>query len=63
VFVRVGPSELRAVPVTTGISDGMYTAVNPQAGHALSESDAVAVGLLHTEAAVRSQPGISLGGK
>jgi HlyD family secretion protein len=63
VYLRVGPAELRAVPVSIGLSDGMYTAITPREGQRLGEGDAVAVGVLHTEAAARSEPGISLGGK
>lgn len=63
VFLRVGVGQLRAVPVTAGLSDGMYTAIEPAQGSGLTEGAQVAVGVLHPEAAERARPGISLGGK
>jgi HlyD family secretion protein len=65
VFVRSSAGELRVVPVSAGLSDGMYTEVVPDPGADLSEGSQVAVGLQAAaiSGSERGQPGISLGGK
>ena len=60
--VRSAPSELEAVEVEAGLSDGMYTAVTPRAGNALRAGDQVAIGLLRPEQA-SGKPSVSLGGQ
>ena len=59
--VNAAGTEIEAVQVDPGISDGMYTAVTPRAGSTLAVGDLVAVGLLHPEA-VTKKPSVSLGG-
>jgi HlyD family secretion protein len=63
LWKRVGPGQLQAVSVHPGISDGMYTQIDAAGDVPLGERDAIAVGLLRSDAAERGQPGISLGGK
>jgi HlyD family secretion protein len=64
VFVRRGGTgnELEEVAVQAGISDGVYTAVQPADGQELDESDEVVIGLLRPEG-VGKKPNVSLGGK
>jgi HlyD family secretion protein len=62
VFRRTGPSELEAVKVRAGISDGVYTAVEAIDGATLSENDELAVGLGQSDARA-GKPSLSLGGK
>lgn len=62
VFRRSGPSELEAVKVRAGISDGVYTAIEAIEGATLAESDELAVGLAQSDARA-GKPSLSLGGK
>lgn len=57
-----GPNELQGLAVRAGISDGVYTAIEPLAGAALAPGDEVAIGFLHPEQANRG-PSISFGGQ
>jgi HlyD family secretion protein len=61
VFRRSGPSELEEVKVKVGISDGVYTQVEPAEGATLSEGDELAVGLAQAEPRA-GKPSLSLGG-
>ena len=49
VFRRVGAEQLEAVPVKAGISDGLYTAVEPLEGAVLNVGDALAIGFVRPE--------------
>jgi HlyD family secretion protein len=63
LYLRVGRSQLEAVTVVPGLSDGVYTEVRAKDGAALPEHTEVAVGMLQPESAPRDRPGISLGSK
>jgi HlyD family secretion protein len=65
VFVRRGGvgNDLEPVDVKAGISDGMYTAVQPRGGATLDDGDQVVIGLLRPDAANAKKPNVSLGGK
>lgn len=62
VFKRVGPDQLEAVPVKPGISDGLYTAVEPLEGATLAEGDALATGFVRPEQGSRG-PRVTIGNK
>lgn len=62
VFRRVAPGQLEAVAVQPGISDGMYTAVEPVEGQTLAEGDALAIGFLRPTEGSRG-PSVTLGEK
>jgi HlyD family secretion protein len=57
-----GPNQLEPVDVGTGVSDGVYVAVEAAAGSTLSERDEVAIGLLQPGQTSR-KPSVSLGQK
>jgi HlyD family secretion protein len=59
--VNAAGTELEAVEVTPGISDGMFTAITPENPNALHPGDPVAIGLLSPGAA-SNKPSVSLGG-
>ncbi|MEY4576571.1 MAG: hypothetical protein RL701_1274 [Pseudomonadota bacterium] len=61
LFVQAGVGQVRVVSVKAGLSDGVYTAVEPV--NELADGAFVAVGMLSGDRAVGNQPGISLGGK
>lgn len=65
VFVRRGDTgnDLEPVDVKTGISDGVYTAVEPREGQELEAGEEVVIGLLRPENGASSKPNVSLGGK
>jgi len=66
VFLHTGLGQLSAVSVRAGLSDGMYTIIEPVAAAdaaLLKEGALVAMGVLSPERVDRGQPGISLGGK
>jgi HlyD family secretion protein len=63
VWRATGGSELEAVNVVAGVSDGAYTQITPQPEAALSEKDPVVIGLVVGGRAGGSGPGISLGKK
>jgi HlyD family secretion protein len=63
VWLHTGVSQLTAVPVKPGLSDGAYTEVTPLAAGALQPGQRVAVGLLSAGQTDRAQPGVSLGSK
>lgn len=63
VFVKRGVGELEAVNVEAGISDGVYTAIEPAQGARLQEGDEVAIGLLRPGQVTGKKPNVSLGGK
>ncbi|HKU38178.1 MAG TPA: efflux RND transporter periplasmic adaptor subunit, partial [Polyangiales bacterium] len=64
VWVHTGISQLTAVAVKPGLSDGAYTAVTPLVEGSLEPDAQVAVGLLTAaQAESRAQPGVSLGNK
>lgn len=57
-------SDLAAVSVQTGLSDGIYTEVRPDAGQKLTVGDRIVVGTSYTAAASSAgQPGVTLGNK
>jgi HlyD family secretion protein len=61
VFRHTGrPSELEAVSVTAGLSDGVYTEVRAKDGQTLSAGDALAIGLLRPDID-QKKPQVSLG--
>lgn len=62
VFRRVAPLQLEAVPVRAGISDGMYTAVEPVDGATLKEGEPLAIGFVRPEQGSRG-PRVTLGDK
>jgi HlyD family secretion protein len=59
----VTPRGLEAVAVKPGISDGAFTAVEPEAGAALPVGARLALGVLNAEPAKSSGPGIKLGNR
>jgi HlyD family secretion protein len=63
LFRHVGPAQLMAVAVTTGLSDGTYVEIRATVPGTLSERDEIAVGLLRGDSVGRAQAGISLGKK
>lgn len=63
VWLHGGISQLTAVAVKPGLSDGAYTEVTPLTAGALEPGQHVAVGLLSASQAGRAQPGVSLGNK
>lgn len=62
VFRKLEGNQLEEVPVKPGISDGMYTAVEPQDGAQLAEGDALAIGFVRPEQGTRG-PRVTLGEK
>ena len=62
VFHRIGPDQLEPVPVKAGISDGMYTAVEPLNGVALSVDEPLAIGFIRPDQGSRG-PRVTLGDK
>ncbi|MDB4975291.1 MAG: efflux transporter periplasmic adaptor subunit [Myxococcaceae bacterium] len=62
VFRRVGADQLEAVPVKAGISDGMYTAVEPLNGQTLSENEPLAIGFIRPDQGSKG-PRVTLGDK
>jgi HlyD family secretion protein len=62
VFRRVAPSQIEPVAVRPGISDGLYTAVEPLNGAQLKEGDALAIGFVRPEQGTRG-PRVTLGEK
>lgn len=62
VFRRVGPAQLEPVSVRAGISDGMYTAIEPSAGATLREGESVAIGFIRPDQGSRG-PRVTLGDK
>jgi len=62
VFRRVGPDRLEAIPVRAGISDGMYTAVEPLEGTPLDAGDPLAIGFVRADQGSRG-PRVTLGDK
>lgn len=62
VFRRIGPNQLEPVAVKPGISDGLYTAVEPLAGATLSPGDALATGFVRPEQGSRG-PRVTIGNK
>lgn len=62
VWVRRGPTEVTALDVTTGVSDGVYTALVPVAGQTLAEGTDLAIGLLRPESGA-ARPSVTLGAK
>jgi HlyD family secretion protein len=63
VWRATGGSELEAVNVVAGVSDGAYTQITPQPEAALSETDPVVIGLVVGGRGGSGGPGISLGKK
>jgi HlyD family secretion protein len=63
VWLHRGVSQLTAVSVKPGLSDGAYTEVTPVAPAELNPGDRVAVGFLAGQSDKRAQPGVSLGAK
>jgi HlyD family secretion protein len=64
VWLHRGVSQLTALAVKPGLSDGAYTEVKPDAPAELNPGDRVAVGLLAAaQSDGRAQPGVSLGSK
>ena len=57
-----GPNDLEPVDITTGVSDGVYVAVEAAAGSTLNERDEVAIGLLQP-GQTSHKPSVSLGQK
>jgi HlyD family secretion protein len=62
VFRRTSADTLEIVPVKAGISDGMYTAVEPVEGATLSVGDALAIGFVRSDQGTRG-PRVTLGDK
>lgn len=62
VFRKVGASKVEPVAVRPGISDGMYTAIEPGEGVTLSEGDQLAIGFVRPEQGTRG-PRVTLGDK
>jgi HlyD family secretion protein len=65
VFVRQGPTEIEAVAVQTGLSDGVYTelrAASAEDAVMIEEGDHVALGLLRPDTG-KQKPQVTLGGK
>jgi HlyD family secretion protein len=63
VWLHRGVSQLTAVSVKPGLSDGAYTEIVPVKPGDLNPGDRVAVGLLGAQGDSRAQPGVSLGAK
>lgn len=63
VWLHTGVSQLTAVAITPGLSDGAYTEVTPVTPAELNPGDRVAVGLAAAQSDSRAQPGVSLGAK
>jgi HlyD family secretion protein len=63
VFRQTAAGKVEAVPVTAGLSDGVYTEVTPVAPAVLAAGDQVLVGRLQggSAAAGRGAPGVALG--
>jgi HlyD family secretion protein len=59
----VTPHGLEAVPVKPGLSDGAFTAVEPQASDRLPVGTKVALGVVSSEGQKTQTPGIKLGGR
>jgi HlyD family secretion protein len=57
----VGPGGLEAIAVKPGLSDGAYTAVEPESPALLPVGTRLALGVLATEAQKAAVPGIKLG--
>ena len=62
VFRRTGPTALEPVAVRPGISDGMFTAVEPIDGATLNVDDPLAIGFVRPEQGTRG-PRVTLGDK
>ncbi|MEY4511212.1 MAG: hypothetical protein RLZZ450_3334 [Pseudomonadota bacterium] len=62
VFRRVGPDQLEAISVRAGISDGLYTAIEPIDGKTISPGDALAIGFVRADQGSRG-PRVTLGDK
>ncbi|MDB4986203.1 MAG: hypothetical protein JWN04_1381, partial [Myxococcaceae bacterium] len=62
VFHRIGPDQLEAVPVKAGISDGMYTAVEPLERKTISPDEPLAIGFIRPDQ-VSKGPRVTLGDK
>jgi HlyD family secretion protein len=62
VFRKLGPRKIEPVPVRPGISDGMYTAVEPGEGATLTEGEQLAIGFVRPEQGTRG-PRVTLGDK
>lgn len=63
VWLHRGPSQLSAVSVQPGLSDGANTQVTPMSPGDLNPGDRVAVGFLAAQSSGQGQPGVSLGAK
>lgn len=63
VWLHRAPSQLTAVSVKAGLSDGANTQITPVVPGDLKSGDRVAVGFLAGPSERRSQPGVSLGAK
>jgi HlyD family secretion protein len=63
VWLHRGPSQLTAVRVIPGLSDGANTQITPVSDGELNPGDRVAVGFLAAQGEHRAQPGVSLGAK
>jgi HlyD family secretion protein len=62
VWLRVGPNDVEAVAVKTGVSDGVHTALEPVEEGAIAEGAELAVGLFHPDSGAK-KPAIQLGKK
>jgi hypothetical protein len=62
VFRRVGPDQLEAIHVRAGISDGLYTAIEPLEGKTLKVGDPLAIGFVRADQGSRG-PRVTLGDK
>jgi HlyD family secretion protein len=62
VFRKIGADQLEAVPVRAGISDGLYTAVEPLEGKTLAVDDPLAIGFVRPDQGSRG-PRVTLGDK
>jgi HlyD family secretion protein len=62
VFLKTGPNTIEPLKVRAGISDGMYTAVEPLEGAQLKVGDALAIGFVRPEQGTRG-PRVTLGEK
>lgn len=60
VFLKTGPDTVEAIAVRTGISDGMYTAIEPLAGKSLKPGDPLAIGFVRADQGSRG-PRVTLG--
>lgn len=64
VFVHTGVGQVQPAKVKAGLSDGAYTAIEPDAASGVREGSDIAVGMLQANpAGGGGQPGITLGGK